>query len=159
MEYLTLNNKDNKVNKVKDNNYYTYRNSKLSKVLNDRTRFKETRQSRKLKLERKLEKKEIKRIKNRNNCPHRYKTYIISKFWQERKNKYWQNNKRECRRCRSREHIIVHHAVYEKYGEEPDCNLFALCKSCHKEFHDRYGVTKYMLRKTKRFIEELYQSG
>jgi hypothetical protein len=103
----------------------------------------------------KLKKKKLPRKHNR--CPIKYKVYINSHWWEDRKNKYWQNHSRFCVRCMSTCHIHLHHAKYNSkvFGQEPDEELFALCEKCHKEFHDKFGVKRDMLKDTTLFVKEL----
>lgn len=106
-----------------------------------------------------LDKKERKKLKRhqvnrQRKKPRSYGTYIKSKLWTTKKNKYWQKNKKICRACGSAKFIHLHHAVYSVYdGSEKDRNLFPLCKICHKEFHDRFGARGNMLDETLLFIE------
>ncbi|MGV8131823.1 MAG: hypothetical protein ACP5N7_07025 [Candidatus Pacearchaeota archaeon] len=99
-------------------------------------------------------KKKIKKS-NRKRVPSQYETYIKSPLWEERKNKYFQLYPRKCSICLTSKYIHLHHAIYEKYGEEEDGNLFPLCGQHHKLFHKELGRTKKdMLRETLLFIEE-----
>lgn len=83
----------------------------------------------------------------------RYKTYIDSKEWIARKNKYWKTHKRACAICGSSRHIHLHHMSYERLKNEPDEHLVALCDKHHKQYHKEHGVQRNMIRKTKNFIE------
>jgi len=78
----------------------------------------------------------------KDRCPRTYKAYIKSKFWEERKNKFYQNVGRICAVCGSTNQMSVHHLKYGSFGKERDEDLVALCWSCHEEFHTIYGVTR-----------------
>lgn len=106
--------------------------------------------------------KKIKKHKNvvryrTNRCPKTYQLYITSKWWIERKNRYYQNNKRICTACGSFEHIVLHHMVYKNYGNEKDTHLTPLCQNCHSEFHRTYLLKKDMIKSTLQFIENKKQ--
>lgn len=85
---------------------------------------------------------------------NKYKIYINSIHWENRKNSYWQNHKRECAKCQSIKIVQLHHCFYRNghYGKEPDEDLIPLCQNHHKEFHEKYGVKKNMKRETQEFI-------
>lgn len=98
----------------------------------------------------------IKRRKERkhlNRFPKTYSIYIKSKWWEERKNRYFQNNPRKCAVCGSCNFVQLHHAVYANYGKEKDEHLFALCSFHHKKFHEHFGKpTRNMVKATNNFI-------
>ncbi len=106
-----------------------------------------------------LDKKERKKLKrttprDRKN-PRSYESYINSKIWITKKNQYWQKNKKKCKACGGTNYIHLHHAVYSVFdGTEKDINLFPLCKTCHKELHNKYGTKGNMMDETLLFIEE-----
>lgn len=83
-----------------------------------------------------------------------YKRYIVSKQWEDRKNKYYQSHKRQCSRCGSFNNIVLHHAFYERsmFGCEPDIHLFPFCRDCHTLFHETFGTKKDMIKHTHYFI-------
>lgn len=80
--------------------------------------------------------------KKKERCPKSYKLYIKSKFWEERKNAFYQIHGHKCAICGSSYKMSVHHLKYGKYGEEQDEDLVGLCWSCHEEFHSIYGVSR-----------------
>ncbi len=96
--------------------------------------------------------------KKTTRVPVKYKLYIVSKHWENRKNLYYQSHKRICQACNSSSNIAVHHMFYGNYGQEKDEHLVALCRDCHEEFHTIYGVKKNMINFTNEFIEEKRQS-
>lgn len=94
-----------------------------------------------------------KRKQRVRDIPRSYATYIKSNFWKNRKNQFWKNHKKQCVACISTKYVELHHALYSGFdGTEKDHHLFALCKICHKEFHDTYGSSKDMLDQTMVFI-------
>ena len=108
--------------------------------------------------------KKIKKVRTINNrqerdrCPKSYNLYIVSKWWEKRKNKYYKTHKRICSACNSTEHIVLHHIIYGNYGNEDDINLVPLCSSCHHEFHKTYLLKKNMRKSTRLFIESKKKS-
>lgn len=92
---------------------------------------------------------------NKNKIPAlRYKEYIKSHWWTERKRAYYKNNKKQCAACLSNKYINLHHIKYGNYGEEKDTALVPLCRECHVEYHEKYGVSKNMTSQTSIFIQE-----
>jgi len=98
-----------------------------------------------------------KKKKGKTTAPSRYRDYIKSKEWEQRKNKYYQGHKRQCDRCGSLKHIHLHHAVYApaEYGREKDKFLFPLCRVCHMLFHSKNKTKNNMTKETLSFIAEL----
>lgn len=83
----------------------------------------------------------------------RYDTYINSKEWETRKNKFYRNHTRECVICGGHEHINLHHAFYGNYGFEEDDDLVCFCEHHHLEFHTLIGKTKKDMRQeTNNFV-------
>lgn len=103
--------------------------------------------------------KKIKKVKNisnrkeRNRCPREYKLYIISKWWDIRKNEYYQKYPRICSACGSTAFIVLHHLFYGNYSREKDEDLTPLCSSCHHEFHRTYLLKRNLRKSTKYFIK------
>lgn len=104
----------------------------------------------KQKRHRKLLKKQKRKHKNR--VPVRYKTYIESHWWEERKNVYYRTHRKMCEKCHSVEHVSLHHMLYEDFGHEKDETLMPLCIDCHGEFHKIYGTKHNMIEQTKEFV-------
>jgi hypothetical protein len=107
----------------------------------------------------KRERKHKKKPKDRKyrRVPKQYTTYVNSRWWSKRKNRYWKNHRKICCRCFSTVMVQLHHGEYDSsiYGREPDKVMFPLCHVCHEEFHERYGVKKTMIKETKEFIKEI----
>jgi len=82
-----------------------------------------------------------------------YESYLRSKKWASKKIEVFGLKGRKCQRCSSEERIHVHHASYERLGNEDILNdLFVLCDNCHNEYHRRNkNVT---IRSTKAFIKK-----
>lgn len=99
-------------------------------------------------------KKKKKKETQRKRIPKKYETYIKSKYWKERKNKFFKDFGRKCRACGRFSYIQVHHMVYrrQEFGMERDSDLVALCKDCHLEFHEKYGNKGNTLAETYEFI-------
>jgi hypothetical protein len=86
-----------------------------------------------------------------------YETYINSKEWEQRRNKFWQSYSRRCAICDTAKYIHLHHMHYGNFGNEPDEHLVPLCKDHHAEYHKENGVQRDMIRKTMAFIEDKKQ--
>lgn len=81
-----------------------------------------------------------------------YHLYIESDRWKMRRNLFKMKHPK-CQKCRSSDHLHVHHATYERIGNELDDDLRTLCKDCHKELHKRHKTSKYtLLEATKLFL-------
>jgi 5-methylcytosine-specific restriction endonuclease McrA len=80
------------------------------------------------------------KISKRKRKPSRYTAYIESKYWEDRKNKYYQIHGKKCSVCGSTRYVSLHHLDYTRLGDELDEDLVAACWSCHKKFHEKYGV-------------------
>jgi hypothetical protein len=78
--------------------------------------------------------------------PKKYKVYIKSKWWRQRKNRYYQDFGKKCMLCGSAKFIDLHHIEYKssEFGFEKDKTLIALCRNCHAEFHLRYKLKQNM---------------
>lgn len=113
----------------------------------------------------KEEKDKRKKVKKKNKKPkiretvRSYKSYINSKLWTKRKNRFFRRYGKQCSCCNSTRYIQLHHKVYTGiYGNEPDNHLIAMCSSCHKLFHDTYGVKSNMKDDTSEFVSEMKES-
>jgi hypothetical protein len=93
-----------------------------------------------------------KKGRKHSRVPRQYKVYIKSKYWERRKNRYYQKYGRRCAVCKSTKFIDLHHIVYGGYGNEPDQNLIPLCKDHHTAFHAQHGVARDMKESTACFI-------
>ena len=104
----------------------------------------------------KYKNKVLKRLKQKK-CPREYNSYIKSKFWEKRKNSFFQKFLKMCARCGSKKYIHLHHKMYYPalFGDEPDNHLCPLCETCHKIFHEKYGVKKDMSLETDLFISSI----
>lgn len=97
---------------------------------------------------------------NKRNKTSKYRTYIESPLWENRKNEYYKNHLKKCNRCGSCRYVSLHHMYYDynTFGTEPDDILVPLCSSCHKEYHRIYGTKKDMIATTMSFIESFNKS-
>lgn len=104
----------------------------------------------------KNKKRKQKKIKQKPKViiPKKYKKYIKSGFWKQRKKHFYQRNKKQCQACDSIKNVDLHHLLYKEYGNEKDEHLVALCRDCHQEFHDIYGVKMDLIKDTNEFIIE-----
>ena len=62
---------------------------------------------------------------------NRYKTYLKSSKWQQRRRAKLQQAKYRCERCDERDRLSVHHKTYKRLGNERSDDLIVLCQSCH----------------------------
>lgn len=113
----------------------------------------------------KEEKDKRKKIKSKKKKPkiretvRSYKSYIVSKLWRKRKNRYYQKYGKQCSCCKSTNYVQLHHKIYTGiYGNEPDNHLVALCMKCHKLFHDTYGIKNDMREDTEEFVSDMKDS-
>lgn len=88
----------------------------------------------------------------------KYKTYLISDEWKQTRELVFQKKWRKCEKCKSENHLVIHHWTYIRIYKEKISDLFVLCNWCHKELHEKYW-TRDLMRATKVFIkwEELIQ--
>lgn len=128
---------------------------KSRKIKHTRTLGKMTKEE---KDKRKKEKKKNKKQKLRETV-RSYKSYINSKLWTKRKNRFFRRYGKQCSCCKSTRFVQLHHKVYTGiYGNEPDHHLIAMCSNCHKLFHDTYGVKANMKEETGEFVKEMNES-
>lgn len=90
--------------------------------------------------------------KQKNKTANPYFEYIQSPKWQARKERYYQTHKRQCQACGSNRDIDLHHMIYGSFGNEPDTTLVCLCRVCHKDFHSKNKMSKYMMDSTLQYI-------
>ena len=107
-----------------------------------------------MKAYRKLLRRQESKRKYANRIPKKYKVYIKSKWWEKRKNLYFQSHEKKCAICSSSEHIQLHHMVYKNYGNEKDEHLVPLCREHHNLFHSQTGTHTNMVKDTNDFIIE-----
>lgn len=101
---------------------------------------------------RNLNRKKSKKFKKPKKL--KYKSYIHSKEWLNRKTILYEKFGRECMACDSNKNLNVHHSSYRNLGNEADDELVVLCKSCHEEYHELNGVQANMIIKTAIFIRD-----
>lgn len=119
-----------------------------------RWKYKNGLRQKKSKADRLLQREEINRV-YANRCPKRYETYIKSKWWTERKNKYYQAHGRKCAICDSVTHVDLHHIWYGNYGSEPNEQLIPFCRKHHLAFHKKYGFgMNDFSRQTAQFLKD-----
>lgn len=94
------------------------------------------------------------KIPTKKRIPKQYSVYIKSEWWTKRKNKFYKENEKRCMACLGTKYIDLHHLFYGNYGNETDEQLVALCRLCHEEYHQTYGVAKDMIHTTNIFIIE-----
>lgn len=75
----------------------------------------------------------------------KYKKYITSKEWKEKKEKLFDLRGKECEQCGYTHRLHVHHLTYENLGYEKMDDLQILCYQCHMSKHDKY-FEKFVLK-------------
>jgi hypothetical protein len=81
----------------------------------------------------------------------KYKTYLISDEWKQKRELVFQKKWRKCEKCKSENNLRIHHWTYIRIYKEKVSDLFVLCNDCHWEFHRLYW-TRDILRATKAWI-------
>jgi hypothetical protein len=74
--------------------------------------------------------KKAKKKKKKKGKPFvrpKYKEYIKSQKWKQRRNEYYKTHPRECVICKSKHLVGLHHMTYKNLGRELDEDLVALC--------------------------------
>ena len=64
----------------------------------------------------------------------RYRAYLETGYWQEKRKRIIQKAGGRCRRCDARA-TTVHHERYRGFGRERDTDLTAVCSRCHTMLH------------------------
>lgn len=71
--------------------------------------------------------------------PKEYSDYLRSEAWNDTKKETIRLRGRECEACGSKALTLnVHHAIYERVGDERVTDLRILCYVCHGDLHKRY---------------------
>lgn len=68
---------------------------------------------------------------------NKYKRYIKSKWWNLKREQALEYYQYRCGNCGSRYFLQVHHKHYKTLYKEQMCDLMILCKTCHKEHHEK----------------------
>lgn len=67
----------------------------------------------------------------------RYRDYLYSPVWKERKEAALRRAHHKCQRCGGTKRLQVHHPHYNRVGNEAARELIVLCRSCHAAEHGR----------------------
>lgn len=81
----------------------------------------------------------------------KYKTYLLSDEWKQKRELVFQKKWRACEKCKSENNLRIHHWTYTRIYKEKVSDLFVFCNDCHWEFHKLYW-TRDILRATKAWI-------
>ena len=89
----------------------------------------------------------------------KYNNFLKSEWWKELKEKRHKKRKgRGCEVCGNKSMLHIHHYNYRyKYsGKQSKAikDTKVLCASCHKTFHDIYGVKKDMTKEMIQFTKD-----
>lgn len=83
---------------------------------------------------------------------NKYKKYLLSIEWQNKREEILNINWYKCQRCSSTNNLHIHHWTYKRLYKENISDLFCLCSKCHTKLHSLYWF-KNLLNTTKLFIE------
>lgn len=67
----------------------------------------------------------------------RYKQYLKSDKWRQKRFLVLQRDGFKCVRCGSKNRLQVHHKTYRNVFNEPLSDLITLCNRCHKKEHKK----------------------
>ena len=89
-----------------------------------------------------------------------YHEFIKSDSWKYIKKAWYKRYGKFCVKCNSTKYIHLHHIVYPilnkrkqgRYRKVLDKHFLALCKDCHKQYHDENGVWQDMINSTIEFV-------
>lgn len=77
--------------------------------------------------------------KDTNEWLRRYKAYLKSPEWKEKRERVLEFWDYGCATCSSKVDLHVHHRTYIRVGEERLTDLIVLCEICHEKFHGTLG--------------------
>lgn len=69
-----------------------------------------------------------------------YDRYIGSAKWAHRKQAFFATHPRECVACGTTEDVQVHHRTYDRFTQELDDDLVALCQEHHSIVHQMHRI-------------------
>ena len=81
----------------------------------------------------------------------KYKGYINSVPWYEKRSLVLMKHGNKCFKCGSKRCIQIHHVTYQRLGKEDLSDLLPLCKNCHKKIH---GIKYKFIRKGKKKLNK-----
>jgi hypothetical protein len=99
-------------------------------------------------------KKKLKLLRKKRPKLWRYKDYIKSLEWRNKRFSYYSRHKKECVLCKSDKRIGLHHIDYTRLGSERDEDLIVLCWRCHERYHREHATKQDMREETFNFIIE-----
>ncbi len=65
-----------------------------------------------------------------------FREYRLTPEWRSRRNRVLLRAGNRCELCSTTGQLEVHHRSYVRYGEELLGDLIALCRRCHRRFHE-----------------------
>lgn len=71
----------------------------------------------------------------------KYKAYLKSDEWKERREFIIDIHWNKCQKCKSKYDLQVHHASYENLYNESLLDLCVLCRECHESYHEQFWTT------------------
>jgi 5-methylcytosine-specific restriction endonuclease McrA len=72
----------------------------------------------------------------KNSKYYKYREYLLSPEWREKRKLVLQRDNNICQSCKEKTAEQVHHLTYDNLFKEPLEDLQALCCKCHDKVHD-----------------------
>jgi 5-methylcytosine-specific restriction endonuclease McrA len=72
-----------------------------------------------------------------NSSYNKYKQYLESNEWKDKRKLILQRDNNLCQLCKEKQAEAIHHLTYDNLYNEPLEDLLSLCKSCHLTLHER----------------------
>lgn len=83
----------------------------------------------------------------------KYEDFLNTKFWKDQSLRVKARDGFSCRLCGQCKNIEAHHTSYKNnLFDVPDEDIITLCRSCHKELHDKKVDKQAVIRVTDDFI-------
>lgn len=87
-----------------------------------------------------------------------YEEYLESDLWKSKRRHIRFIRGGVCEGCGTEDNLHVHHGSYAHVGNEPDNELFLVCRSCHAGIHGRYTApkkkpNKALMKRTLSYLE------
>lgn len=82
-----------------------------------------------------------------------YREYLASDHWADVRSRFYRDNAKECKICRTTADIHLHHRTYKNLGRERMSDLVPLCGVHHDELHRKAKNLHGIEKKTARFLK------
>lgn len=74
-----------------------------------------------------------KKIRKRTEINAKYKEYLNSEEWKEKRKEFIELANKECEECGSTKNLQVHHLNYDNIYHESEEDVEVLCDDCHED--------------------------